>query len=343
MHEFFMRRCLQLAAGGRGRTGINPMVGAVLVRNGQIIAEGVHREFGRAHAERELLWKLEPANQSARSARFGALREICSTDALYVNLEPCCHTDKKTPPCTDAIIKSGLKRVVFGMQDPNPSVCGRGLEILRASGIEVIGPVLEDECRRFNRGFLSLQEGRRPWITLKIARTRTGKVAHDDGSMMKITSTEQNAWSHEFLRARHDAILVGVGTILTDDSRLTMRACSGERVASSQPYRIVLDPTLRIPFAARVLNDDLVSKTIIVCMPEADSGKKSELRSRGAHIVECSVQDGSFDFSELWRLLTTPKNFFYGISSILVEGGPRTWDAFRKARMMDEEITLVGE
>lgn len=324
-----MRRCLQLAAGGRGRTGINPMVGAVLVRNGQIIAEGVHGEFGRAHAERDLFEKNE--------------QKICSKDALYVNLEPCCHTDKKTPPCTDAIIKSGLKRVVFGMQDPNPSVCGRGLEILRASGIEVIGPVLEDECRRFNRGFLSLQEGSRPWITLKIARTRTGKVAHDDGSMMKITSNRQNAWSHEFLRARHDAILVGVGTILTDDSRLTMRACSGERVASSQPYRIVLDPTLRIPLAARVVTDDHVVKTIIVCSPEAGTARKSELRSRGVHIAECPIQDGSFEFPELWRLLTTPKNFFYGISSILVEGGPKTWDAFRKAGMVDEEITLVGE
>ena len=211
--------------------------------------------------------------------------------------------------------------------------------------MEVIGPVLEDECRRFNRGFLSLQEGRRPWITLKIARTLAGKVAHDDGSMMKITSNRQNAWSHEFLRARHDAILVGVGTILTDDSRLTVRVApppSGEGLGWG-PYRIVLDPMLRIPFTARVVVDDHFTRTIIVCVPEADSGKKSELRSRGAHIVECSVQDGSFDFSELWRLFTTPKNYFYGISSILVEGGPKTWDAFRKAGMVDEEITLVGE
>ncbi len=329
MHEYFMRRCLQLATRGRGKTGINPMVGAVLVREGKIVAEGFHREFGKAHAEKELLEKFE--------------QKIYTKDTLYVNLEPCCHTEKKTPPCTELLIQSGVKHLVFGMRDPNPNVSGRGLGVLRASGIEVMGPVLEDECRRLNRGFLSLQESRRPWITFKVARTLTGKVAHDDGSMMKITSTEQNAWSHEFLRARHDAILVGVGTILTDDSRLTIRSGSEERVVGSHPYRIVLDPMLRIPFTARVVNDDHVTRTIIVCALEAGSATKSELRSRGAQVIECPMHQGDFDFSALWRLLITPKDLFYGISSILVEGGPKTWDAFWKAGMVDEEITLIGE
>lgn len=323
------------------------MVGAVLVRDAKIIAEGFHAEFGKAHAEQELVQKFDPT--SPRGLR-GASQKNCSTDTLYVNLEPCCHTDKKTPPCTDIIMKSGVEHVVFGMRDPNPKVSGKGFAALKKAGVRVTGPVLEDECLRLNRGFVSLQKNHRPWITLKIARTIDGKIANDDRSMMKITNDEQNAWSHEFLRARHDAILVGVGTILTDDSRLTVRReapptptpTSPEGGGETQPYRIVLDATLQIPLTAKIVTDTHVSKTIIVCVPEAESAKKSDLRGRGVQVMECPMQDGIFDFSALWRVLTAPKDFFYGISSILIEGGPKTWESFRGAGMFDEEVTLVG-
>ncbi len=333
MHTLFMRRCLELAEKGRGKTGINPMVGAIIVRDGKVLSEGFHREFGKAHAECDLLEKNE--------------QKISSNDILYVNLEPCCHTEKKTPPCTDRIIKSGIKHVVFGMCDPNPAVAGRGVEALRKAGIEVLGPVLEDECLRLNRGFVSLQKNHRPWITLKIARTVDGKIANDDRSMMKITSEKQNSWAHTFLRARHDAILVGVGTILTDNSRLTVRSPTpnpspeggGERM---QPYRIILDSKLQIPLTATVISDEHVSRTIVICAPDADRQKKSEIESRGAVVMECLMKEETFDWSILWTMLLTSKVSFYGISSILVEGGPKTWERFRKAGMVDEEVTLLG-
>ncbi|MSR67768.1 bifunctional diaminohydroxyphosphoribosylaminopyrimidine deaminase/5-amino-6-(5-phosphoribosylamino)uracil reductase RibD [Candidatus Peribacteria bacterium] len=348
MHTLFMRRCLELAAKGKGKTGINPMVGAVLVRDGKMIAEGFHSEFGKSHAELNLLEKTE--------------YNICSTDTLYVNLEPCCHMHKKTPPCTDMIIKSGIKHVVFGMRDPNPQVSGKGIAALRNAGIDVAGPVLEDECLRLNRGFVTLQKNSRPWITLKIARMVDGRIANPDGSMMKITRDDQNAWSHRCLRARHDGILVGVGTILTDDSRLTVRTPtpnpSPEGGGELQPYRIILDATLQIPLTATVVGDEFVSRTIVICAPDADRKKKREIESRGLLVMEVMQEarlrlratDGQasrshsecFDWSELWKALTTPKDSFYGISSILVEGGPTTWQLFQKAGMVDEEVTLVG-
>ncbi len=144
MHELFLRRCLSLAEQGRGKTGANPMVGAVLVRDGKIIAEGFHEGFGKAHAERQLLEKLE--------------QKISSKDILYVNLEPCCHEKKKTPPCAQMLVEKGIKHVVYGMKDPNPAVNGKGIQYLRSKGVEVIGPVLEDECLRLNRGFVSVQK-----------------------------------------------------------------------------------------------------------------------------------------------------------------------------------------
>lgn len=340
MHDMFMRRCLELAEKGRGKTGINPMVGSVLVRDGTIIAEGFHEAFGKVHAERQLFEKSD--------------QKISSKDVLYVNLEPCCHTEKKTPPCTQMIVEQGIKTVVYGMRDPNPAVSGKGIELLRSKGVEVIGPMLPAESMRLNRGFISLMAKGRPWITLKEARTVDGRIANADGSMMKITSNEQDAWSHAFLRARHDAILVGVGTIVKDDSRLTVRlpltpAC---RQAGPTPspkgrgehclQRIILDPALHIPLTAKVVQAPLVARTIIIVAPGYDQEKSKELESRGVTVTEISVHDGIFDWLQLWKALTTPNEDFYGISSILVEGGAKTWAAFRKAGMVDEEVLLLG-
>lgn len=354
MHEIFMRRCLELAERARGKTGVNPMVGAVLVRDGKIVAEGFHREFGKAHAERDL---LEPAKQSARSARFGALREIRSTDTLYVNLEPCCHTNKKTLPCIDLLIQSGIKRIVIGMRDPNPEVSGKGIEALQKADIEVTVPVLEDECLRLNRGFTSLMRHGRPWITLKSATMRDGRIANPDGSFLKITSEDQDRWSHEYLRARHDAILVGVGAILSDDSRLTVRIPtltptlgnarvtplpSGEGTGERVPYRIVLDPELRIPLDSTLLNDEHRSRTMIVCRASADGKKQKDLERHNVRVLICTMRQGVFDWAELFSLLTKPTDSFFGITSILVEGGARTWKGFRNAGMVDREVILTG-
>ncbi len=310
------------------------MVGAVLVRDGKVIKEGFHSEFGKEHAERQLLEKFD--------------QKISSLDILYVNLEPCCHTGKKTPPCAQLLIEKGIKHLVFGMLDPNPKVGGEGIELLRKSGIEVIGPILEDGCLRLNRGFVSVQKNNRPWITVKIARTVDGRFANEDGSMMKITSDTQNQWSHEFLRARHDAILVGVNTIITDNSQLTVRALTpgpspdGRGETFVQNFRIILDAQLTIPLEARVVNSSLSERTIVITAPDADVKKMKELQSKGVRIFEVPLKDSVFDWTILWKKLITPDGDFYGIKSILVEGGPKTWEIFKKAGMVDEEVMLVG-
>ncbi len=332
-HEFFIRRCLQLAEHGRGKVGNGALVGSVLVRDGTIIAEGYHAEFGKAHAERQLLEKYE--------------QEIRSTDTLYASLEPCCHTGK-TPPCTDILIKRGIKRVVFGMVDPDPRMAGKGMAVLRKAGIEVIGPVIPSECRRFNRGYVSVRTNQRPWITLKRAQTAAGEVANPDGSTLKITSPDQDRWSHQFLRAKHDAILVGIGTVLKDNPQLTIRLKNSKfQIPNSilQPWRIILDPQLRMPITAKLVSDAHANRTIIVIRPKLDKVRKSViplLEARGIRIIEVPDTKDGFDFPSLWKALITPTDGFHGLTSILVEGGERTWQSFKRAGVVDEEVTLVG-
>lgn len=323
-YDSFIFRCLELADRGRGSVGINPLVGSLLVRKGEVVAEGWHRHFGGDHAERELIKKFDQGLEQE--------------DVLYVNLEPCCH-HSKTPPCTDLIIKSGIKQVVYGMQDPNPEVAGQGIAALRAAGITVTGPVLPELCRRHNRGFVSLHEKGRPYITLKRAQTKDGRVANDDGSPLTITSEEQNQWSHQHLRAKHDAILVGVQTVISDDPQLTVRLMN-KKVDQTfpQPLVIIFDPHLRIPAEAKVVKEG----TVIITDREAAQKREEELFKTGARILRIPTQNGYFDWNSLWSMLTTPEEDFYGISSILVEGGQKTGDAFRNAGQYDEEVTLVN-
>jgi len=308
-----MHRCLQLAANARSLTGINPLVGAVLVREGKIIAEAFHEGFGKAHAERKLLEEFRG--------------EILPTDTLYVNLEPCCYTKKKTPPCTEIIVQKGIRRLVFGMKDPNPSVNGKGVEFLRSKGVECSGPILLADCLRLNRGFVSLMTKERPWITLKSARASDGSIANPDGSPKRITSDSQDRWSHEFLRARHDAILVGINTILRDDPKLNVR----HGVNVPDPWRIILDPHGKIPSDANVLSKKLADRTIMI-----------SASARAPSTAHVPLKDGVFDWDSLWKVLTTSTDSFHGIASILVEGGPVTWKYFKDAGMVDEEVLLVG-
>lgn len=306
-HEVFMRQCLALAAQGRGMTGINPLVGSVLVRDGTVLNTGYYSGYGNIHSERQLLEKFD--------------HKIDSKDILYVNLEPCGHTGM-TPPCTDIIIEKGIRNVVFGMVDPDSRVSGKGIEILRKAGVNVVGPVLRAECEYFNRGYISLRTRNRPWIILKQALAKDGSVANPDGSPKKITSKEQDAWVHEELRAKVDAILVGVGTVLRDDPQLTVR--TNKKVV--QPWRLVLDPNKRMPPRSKVLGE----RTMVLT---AD---------------DIPVKNGRFVWEDLWKVLTAAKDgrssddHFFGIASILVEGGPKTWEAFRSAGFVDEEVLLVG-
>ena len=317
--------CLDLAERGRGKTGINPLVGAVLVREGQVIAQGWHEKFGGLHAERMLLEALQNSEH-----------KICSEDTLYCSLEPCAH-EGKTPPCTQAIINAGVQNVVYGMQDPNPAVSGKGHALLESAGISVVGPVDSARCRRYLRGFVSLQEQGRPWITIKQARATDGSIAEMDGSPRKITNEDQDAWSHENLRSTHDAILVGVQTLVEDDPQLTARL--SKKFDQFTPLRVVLDPNCRIPNQAKVLTDVYAHKTLVIVSPDAEC---AWLSGSSVHVLRVPVSDqGTFLWRDLWGQLTTPQGMFCGITSILVEGGQRTWDGFLAASQVDECVFLT--
>ncbi|TSC79021.1 MAG: diaminohydroxyphosphoribosylaminopyrimidine deaminase / 5-amino-6-(5-phosphoribosylamino)uracil reductase [Candidatus Peregrinibacteria bacterium Gr01-1014_25] len=341
MHDVFIRRCLELAERGRGSVGNGAMVGAVLVRSGRIVAETWHETFGKPHAERMLLEDYRDAIEKA--------------DTLYINLEPCCHHGK-TPPCTDIIVGRGMRRVVYGMRDPDHRASGKGMAALRSAGIDIIGPVLPDLCQRFNRGFVSARSMGRPWITLKRAVTREGSFSASNRAPLKITTHDQDVWSHTWLRSRHDAILAGVGTILADDPQLNTRFVqkihqeSGLNDHSTlkkyAPLRIVLDPKGRIPIDARVVNDDSRSRTIVVMgqgSVEAQD-KVSTLRKQDVRVLEIALSaDGNFVWADLWTALLLLDGGAKGITSILVEGGAETWRRFRESGNVDEEVTLVGQ
>ena len=321
-----MRRCLELAKQERGQVGNGALVGSVLVRDGAVIAEGFHAKFGEPHAERNLLENFSG--------------DVEADDVLFVNVEPCCHHGK-TPPCTDIIIERGVKQVVVGMVDPDPRVRGEGIKKLRDAGISVTVPVSLVECERLNRGFIAVRTQGRPWVTLKSAQTRDGEIASTDGSPLKITTEKQDRWSHTWLRSTHDAILVGVQTVIADDPLLDARldAEGGGR----QPWKIILDAKLRIPLTARVVAARNAERTIVVHAPIVTKEEEDvceELRKRGALLLEVPLHDGVFVWEELWHALTTSQGAFHGITSVLVEGGQRTWDAFRAAGYRDEEVLL---
>lgn len=282
MHHFYLQRCLELAESGRGCVSPNPLVGCVIVQAGSVLTEGWHNEFGGPHAE---LVALRKAGDLARGA------------TLYVNLEPCCHEGKQ-PPCTDAILRSGISTVVFGARDPS----NKGADVLRRKGVEVIGPIMEAACRRLNRGFFSAFENGRPWVTVK-------KAMKNDGSIHgKITNEEQDAWAHQSLRAKHDAILVGAGTVMADDPKLTIRYPSPN--PNPGPKRILLDPHKKIPKNAAVLTDEDSARTLVI-----------------------------HEKLSIPELLEKLKN--EGISSVLVEGGPSVWQSFEESGCVDELIILT--
>jgi diaminohydroxyphosphoribosylaminopyrimidine deaminase / 5-amino-6-(5-phosphoribosylamino)uracil reductase len=325
--DAFMYRCLELAEQGRRRTGINPMVGAVLVRDGSVIAEGFHEEFGKAHAERQLLEKYE--------------QKIDSKDTLYVNLEPCVHTAKKTPPCAQMLVERGVKRVVVGMVDPNPEVSGKGIAFLRSQGVEVMCPVLTADCLRLNRGYVSLMTKGRPWVVMQQARTPDGRFAGPNGEFLKISSLAQDTWTHRYLRAKNDAVLIGIGTALMDNPSLTVRHVP----EAIQPWRVLIDSRLRLPLHANLVADAHAHRTIIVIRSDLGAGFRgpvTELRSRGVRVLDVAHDENGIVFPALWKALTTPDGNFHGIRSILFEGGQRMWEAFRSARCIDEEAVVVG-
>lgn len=292
----YMRRALRLAARARGRTSPNPMVGAVVVREDRVVGEGYHRRVGMPHAE---VHALQAAGSEAKGA------------TLYVSLEPCCHVPKRTPPCTDLIRASGVTRVVVAMRDPNPRVRGRGIRILRGAGIAVDEGVLEADAARLNEAYRSWIMTGRPFVTLKIAETLDGKIATATGESRWITGPQARALTHR-LRARVDAVMVGIGTVLADNPDLTVRV--GDRRRS--PHRIIVDERLAIPLDARVLRPAGQSTTYLATTNRAPEAKRRRLEAGGAVVLRTTSRNGLVDLDDLMRQLGARQ-----ITSVLIEGG----------------------
>jgi diaminohydroxyphosphoribosylaminopyrimidine deaminase / 5-amino-6-(5-phosphoribosylamino)uracil reductase len=311
----YVARALELAARGRGRVEPNPMVGAVVVRDGTIVGEGWHERFGRAHAE---VNALRQAGDHAQGS------------TLYVTLEPCSHFGK-TPPCVGAAIAAGVRRVVAAMLDPFPQVAGQGAERLRTAGIPVDVGVGEGAARRLNAPYLKRLATGRPWVHAKWAMTLDGKIATRTGESKWITGDESRAYVHE-LRGRMDAIIVGKGTLLADDPLLTARP-SGPRTAT----RVVLTATAEgMPASCRLL-DTIADAPVLVATTVAAADALSGWRERGAEVLPFAAVDRRLDV----RLVLTELGR-RGMTNVLVEGGADTLGRFRDAGEMDEVHAFVA-
>jgi len=310
-YEFLMSRALMLAQKAEGETEHYPMVGAILVKNGKVIAEGYFKGPGKPHAEVNAIKK---AGKRARGA------------SLIVNLEPCCHYGR-TPPCTDAIITAGIKEVIAGMKDPNPLVNGGGFRNLRNAGIKVRSGVLERECRFLNRHFIKFITTRTPWVILKLALTADGKLADRYGDSKWITDEPARRYVHK-LRSKVQVVMVGIGTVLKDDPELSVRLGGKKR----KPRPLVVDEGLRIPLRAKVLRTQAEAGAIIACVEKADTKKKRTLEKLGAEVIETKAdKNGLLSLKELLRRLGEKK-----IAVLLCEGGARLAGGLLERGLVDE-------
>jgi len=309
-----MDRALRLAAGAYGSTSPNPLVGAVLVRRGIVVGEGVHRSAGASHAEREALDRARAADEITSSTG----RDL----TLYVNLEPCCHQGR-TPPCVDGILEAPIGRIVAAMIDPNPLVSGRGAARLRAAGIEVEIGCRWHEAAELNHMFVARQRRGRPFVALKVALSADGCIAAADGSQVPITGIEARRHAHR-LRAGHDAILVGVETLRRDRPRLDSRLYHGPGRA---PRRLVLDPGLRAE--PEWLWPGEEPRPVLLCSRPALEARGARLEGK-ADLVALPQGRGGLDLEALPAVLARLE-----LWSLLVEGGGRTHGAFLAAGLWD--------
>jgi diaminohydroxyphosphoribosylaminopyrimidine deaminase/5-amino-6-(5-phosphoribosylamino)uracil reductase len=294
--ELFMKRALELAVRGQGRTTPNPMVGAVVVKDARIIGEGYHEAAGRAHAEVSAL-------EAAGSAAAGA--------TLYVTLEPCNHTGR-TPPCTEKILGAGIRRVVVAMADPNPHVKGGGIDFIRKRGVEVTTGVQESRARRLNEAYVKYITTGLPFVVVKCAATLDGWIATGSGDSRWVSGQQSRQYVHR-LRHAMDAILVGVDTIVADDPRLTARL---NGVEGMHPRRIILDTHLRISDNARVLRTEGGADTIVVTGPSISQKRAKKVAGDGVRVLAAPVKNGRIDLDALMPLLGSMQ-----VTSLLIEGG----------------------
>ncbi len=308
----FMKMALKEARKGLGKTSPNPAVGAVIVKDGKVLSRGFHRKAGLPHAEVEALNKL------------GGTAKGCT---MYVTLEPCNHFGK-TPPCTEAILKSGITRVVVGMRDPNPGVRGGGIDFLKEKGLKVDVGVLARECERLNEAFIKFVSKGQPFVIVKSALTMDGWTGTRTGHSKWITNEASRRFVHR-LREQVDAVLVGVGTVLADNPSLTVRL---NKKGTKQPLRVVVDTNLRTPIDAKVFDQSSGANTMVVVKEGMDNSEKAlSVKARGVMVRSCQVRQGKIHILSLLKMLGG-----MSITSVLVEGGSGIVGSFLRDKLVDK-------
>ena len=318
--EQFMKRAIELAKQGVGWTAPNPLVGAVVVKNGRVIGEGYHRKYGELHAERNAL---------------AACTEDPAGATLYVTLEPCCHYEK-TPPCTEIIIEKKIAKVVIGSRDPNPKVAGKGARILREHGINVVEDYMREACDALNPVFFHYITTKTPYVVLKFAMTLDGKIATRTGASKWITGEAARNHVHQ-LRGRYAGILAGIGTVLADDPMLNCRIDGAH-----QPLRIILDSHLRIPMGSRLVRSAKEYPLLIVCNEstrdrEEGTNRIQKLEEAGAKVWTLPEKNGHPDLNVLMQRLGEEK-----IDSVLIEGGGTVNEAALKAHIVHHVYAYIA-
>jgi diaminohydroxyphosphoribosylaminopyrimidine deaminase/5-amino-6-(5-phosphoribosylamino)uracil reductase len=315
--EKCMERALELAEMGRGFTSPNPLVGAVIVNNGRVIAEGYHRHFGNAHAEVEAL-------KAAGAAAKGSI--------MYITLEPCCHQGK-TPPCTRAIREAGISKVVMAMEDPNPLVAGKGRKELEDAGIIVESGLMKEHAEKLNEWFVKFATTRIPFFVAKAAMTLDGKIATREGDSRWITGEEARHYVH-WLRSGVDAVMVGSGTAGTDDPMLTTRMPDG---SGRDAARVIVDGDARLSPALHVFGLQSSAPTIVVVKSTAPADRMAKLAAAGADLLETGTRDGKVDLLDMARELGKRD-----IASVMIEGGGGLLAAAFEAQIIDKVLFFIA-
>lgn len=316
--ETLMRRCIELAGKGLGFVSPNPLVGCVIVKNGEILAEGWHQKFGENHAEVNAI-------NSALKKRINL-----KGASLYVNLEPCTHYGK-TPPCADKIIEHKFKEVIIGTKDANPVVAGKGITKLKKNKIKVTVGVLEDKCYELNKFYFKNVKTKLPYITIKAAQTLDGKIADAEGNSKWISSLESRKLVHK-LRSEYDAVLVGKNTVEKDNPSLTVRHVKGRN-----PFRIVINKELTLNLSSNLFSDKYSDRTIIISGKEPDEFLSRIFEQRKIKVIQVKVKNDMIDLKDALKKL-----YKTGIGSILVEGGAFTSTEFIKNKLADQMLIFIS-
>ena len=325
--EKYMRRAIKLAKKGSGHVNPNPLVGAVIVRDGEIIGEGYHECYGQLHAERNAIANAKKRGNSLEGS------------TIYVTLEPCCHYGK-TPPCTEAIIEEKIARVVVGSDDPNPLVSGKGFQMLREKGIEVIPHFLKEECDAMNHVFFHYIRTGTPYVAMKYAMTMDGKIACYTGDSKWVTGEESRAHV-QTLRNHYKGIMAGIGTVLADDPMLNCRI-EGRR----DPIRIIADSHLRIPMDSQLVRTAGQQPLIVACLPDADEEKAAQLQEKGVEVLRIpgvTTADITEEQKEVISLPVLMKELgARKIDGILLEGGGQLNESALQAGIVDRIYCYIA-